>query len=177
MKRLIIWLAAFAVLAACEKTPVAQVSATFENAKDSAVVLQKLNYNRLLVVDTLKTDAAGRINRKLKLQGNDPYFYYFYLGDKPVASLILRPSDQVTLHVPASGPFTVEGSEESTLLQQVNSDFAATAAEIAALTRCLIRPIVAFTRKRLGKIPGRFVEEENLIYFLFLFVYLQPFLP
>lgn len=134
MKRLIIWLAAFAVLAACEKTPVAQVSATFENAKDSAVVLQKLNYNRLLVVDTLKTDAAGRINRKLKLQGNDPYFYYFYLGDKPVASLILRPSDQVTLHVPASGPFTVEGSEESTLLQQVNSDFAATAAEIAALT-------------------------------------------
>ena len=93
MKRLIIWLAAFAVLAACEKTPVAQVSATFENAKDSAVVLQKLNYNRLLVVDTLKTDAAGRINRKLKLQGNDPYFTTSIWATSPLLrSSCVRPT-------------------------------------------------------------------------------------
>jgi len=129
-----IWLAAFSLLAACDKTPVAQVSATFENAKDSTVVLQKLNYNRLVPVDTIKTDAAGRIHRKIKLTGNDPYFYYFYLGGNPVASLILRPSDKVTLTVPASGPFVVEGSEESTLFQQVNNDFAAAAADLSALS-------------------------------------------
>lgn len=129
-----IWLAAFSLLAACDKTPVARVSATFENAKDSAVVLQKLNYNRLVPVDTIKTDAAGRIHRKIKLTGNDPYFYYFYLGGNPVASLILRPSDKVTLTVPASGPFVVEGSEESTLFQQVNNDFAAAAADLSALS-------------------------------------------
>lgn len=134
MKRVMIWLAAFSLLAACDKTPVAQVSATFENAKDSAVVLQKLNYNRLVPVDTIKTDAAGRIYRKIKLTGNDPYFYYFYLGGNPVASLILRPSDKVTLTVPASGPFVVEGSEESTLFQQVNNDFAAAAADLSALS-------------------------------------------
>lgn len=134
MKRVMIWLAAFSLLAACDKTPVAQVSATFENAKDSAVVLQKLNYNRLVPVDTIKTDAAGRIHRKIKLTGNDPYFYYFYLGGNPVASLILRPSDKVTLTVPASGPFVVEGSEESTLFQQVNNDFAAAAADLSALS-------------------------------------------
>lgn len=134
MKRVMIWLAAFSLLAACDKTPVAQVSATFENAKDSTVVLQKLNYNRLVPVDTIKTDAAGRIHRKIKLTGNDPYFYYFYLGGNPVASLILRPSDKVTLTVPASGPFVVEGSEESTLFQQVNNDFAAAAADLSALS-------------------------------------------
>lgn len=134
MKRVMIWLAAFSLLAACDKTPVARVSATFENAKDSAVVLQKLNYNRLVPVDTIKTDAAGRIHRKIKLTGNDPYFYYFYLGGNPVASLILRPSDKVTLTVPASGPFVVEGSEESTLFQQVNNDFAAAAADLSALS-------------------------------------------
>jgi len=134
MKRVMIWLAAFCLLAACDKTPTAQVNATFENAGDSVVVLQKLNYNRLVAVDTFKTDAAGRIRRKVKLTGNDPYFYYFYLGGNPVASLILRPSDQVTLTVPASGPFSVEGSEESQLFQQVNSRFAAASADLSALT-------------------------------------------
>lgn len=133
MKRVMIWLAAFCLLAACDKTPTAQVNATFENARDSVVVLQKLNYNRMVPVDTIKTDAAGRISRKVKLTGNDPYFYYFYLGGNPVASLILRPSDKVTLTVPASGPFTVEGSEESQLFQQVNSQFAAASADLSAL--------------------------------------------
>ena len=133
MRRSIIWLAAFLMLAACDKTPVARISATFENAKDSSVVLQKLNYNRLIPVDTIRTDASGHFNYKVKLTGNDPYFYYLYLGESPVASVILRPSDQVTLTVPASGPFVVEGSEESTLFQQVNATFSETATRMISL--------------------------------------------
>ena len=133
MRRSIIWLAAFLMLAACDKAPVARISATFENAKDSSVVLQKLNYNRLIPVDTIRTDASGHFNYKVKLTGNDPYFYYLYLGESPVASVILRPSDQVTLTVPASGPFVVEGSEESTLFQQVNATFSETATRMISL--------------------------------------------
>ena len=134
MKRILLFFAALGLLAACEKTPVAQISATIENARDSSVVLQKLNYNRLAVVDTIKTDASGRFNYKVKLTGNDPYFYYIYLGGNPVASMILRSSDKVTITVPASGPFTVTGSEESTLFQKVNSAFSEAAAEMAAIS-------------------------------------------
>jgi len=134
MKRILLFFAALGLLAACDKTPVAQISATIENAKDSSVVLQKLNYNRLAVVDTIKTDASGRFNYKVKLTGNDPYFYYIYLGGSPVASMILRPSDKVTITVPASGQFTITGSEESTLFQEVNSAFSEAAAEMAAIS-------------------------------------------
>ena len=136
MKRFITALAAaFFLLVACDKSPVAQINATVENAKDSSVVLQKLNYNRLVPVDTIRTDAKGQFRYKVKLSGNDPYFYYLYLGDKPVASMILRPSDQVTVTVPVSGPFTVTGSEESTLFQEVNTSFAEASDQIASLLK------------------------------------------
>ena len=133
MKRILFLFAALGLVAACSQAPMAQVSATVENAKDSSVVLQKLNYNRLVAVDTIKTDANGRFNYKVKLTGNDPYFYYLYLGGNPVASMILRPSDKVTVNVPANGAFTVAGSEESALFQEVNTRFAEASAEMASL--------------------------------------------
>ena len=133
MKRWMIWTLVVFLAASCNLVPVARISATIENAKDSAVVLQKLNYNRLLIVDTIRTDASGHFNYKVKLKGNEPYFYYLYLGSRPVASMILLPSDQVTIDVPAEGPFTIEGSEESTLFQQVNSSFASVSDQMKAL--------------------------------------------
>lgn len=123
MKKLTILLCTAALLTACNMNPVARISATLEAAPDSAIVLQKLNYNRLQAIDTIRTDASGHFNYKVKLTGNAPYFYYLYAGGTPVASMILLADDQVTVTVPAGGPFKVEGSEESTLLQQVNDRF------------------------------------------------------
>jgi len=48
--------------------------------------------------------------------------------------MILRPSDKVSITVPATGAFTITGSEESTLFQEVNTRFAEATAEMAALT-------------------------------------------
>lgn len=123
MKRLTVLLCTAALLAACSQNPVARISATIESAPDSAVVLQKLNFNRLVPVDTIKADASGHFNYKVKLTGNEPYFYYLHVGGRPVASMILLPDDRVTVDVPAAGDFTVTGSEESVLLQQVNNRF------------------------------------------------------
>ena len=124
MKKFSLWVCALLLIAACRQTPVAQIHATLEGAGDTVVVLQKLNYNRLLPVDTIRTDAAGQFRYKVKLTGNAPYFYYLYYGGNPVASMILLPSDRVDIVVPAEGPFTIEGSEESALFQQVNASFA-----------------------------------------------------
>ena len=137
MKQWTIWAAALLMTASCAKGPEARIQATVENAKDATVVLQKLNYNRLQPVDTIKTDAAGQFNYKVKLTGNDPYFYYLYVNEKPVASMVLRPSDAVKITVPASGPFTIEGSEESTLFQQVNTSFAEASDQMAVLVNTL----------------------------------------
>ena len=137
MKRLTIWICAIALLAACQSTPVARISATVESAPDSVVVLQKFNYNRLQVVDTIKTDPVGHFDYKVSLTGNAPYFYYLYLGGNPVASMILLPSDQVTITVPAGGAFTIEGSEESTLYKEVNEAFAEASEQMNALAATL----------------------------------------
>ena len=134
MKRLTILLCAAVLLASCSQNPTARIRATVEGAPDSSIVLQKLNYNRLVAVDTFRTDAAGHFNCKVKLTGNEPYFYYLYAGGNPVASMILLPGDAVTVTVPVTGDFTVEGSEESALLQQVNNRFLSTVDEMNAVT-------------------------------------------
>lgn len=133
MKKWIFWVSTLLLFAACQSNPVARISATVEGAGDKPVVLQKFNYNRLVLVDTIRTDHDGHFNYKVKLTGNAPYIYYLYLEEKPVASLVLLPSDQVTLTVPAEGPFTVEGSEESVLYQQANDAFAAASGQMTAL--------------------------------------------
>ena len=137
MKKYILWAVALLLVAACQTAPVARIVATVEGAGDKAVVLQKFNYNRLQTVDTIRTDHDGHFNYKVRLTGNAPYIYYLSLEEKPVASLVLLPSDQVTLTVPAEGPFTVEGSEESVLYQEVNSAFSTASVQMNNLAASL----------------------------------------
>ena len=162
MKRIIPIILAISMLAACDKTPVAFINATVEGAGDSSVVLQKLNYNKLVAVDTIKTDTGGRFNYKVRLTGNEPYFYYLYFGGAPIASMILLPSDRVSINVTEGGSFTVEGSEESKLLKEVNERYAvasdaikslmdaigedSTESEIAEINRKLSRIYVDYKR-------------------------------
>ncbi len=137
MKRLMTWALVLCFLSACNPRPVARISATLEGAADSVVVLQKLNYNRLVTVDSIRLDKSGHFNYKVKLTGNEPYFYYLALGGKPVASMVLLPSDQVTVTVPAEGGFEIEGSEESALLKELNDAYAEAAGRMQALAASL----------------------------------------
>ena len=137
MKKYILWAVALLLVAACQTAPVARIVATVEGAGDKAVVLQKFNYNRLQTVDTIRTDHDGHFNYKVRLTGNAPYIYYLSLEEKPVASLVLLPSDQVTLTVPAECPVTVEGSEESVLYQEVNSAFSTASVQMNNLAASL----------------------------------------
>lgn len=137
MKRLILWASALLLLAACSQEPVARISATLEGAGDSTIVLTKLNYNRMVPVDTIRADRDGHFNYRVKLKGNAPYIYYLYQGGNPVASVVLLPSDQVTVTVPADGPYTVEGSEESLLLRDVNAAFSAASGQLNTLAASL----------------------------------------
>ena len=135
MKRLFFCLLALVlVVTACNQASTARISATIEGAPNTAIVLEKLNYNRLQTIDTIRTDGAGQFNYKVRLKGNEPYFYYLYREGSPIASLILLPSDQVTVVVPQEGRFTVEGSEESTLFQEVNEAYARASDQIRNLT-------------------------------------------
>lgn len=124
-------LAVLAIMtAACSKTPTAKICACIEGAADSSVVIQKLNFNKLLPVDTVRTDAAGKFDCKLKLNGNAPFFYYICTGDRLAASVVLLPGDNVKVSVKADGSYTVEGSDESSLLKTANDAFAKALSEM-----------------------------------------------
>lgn len=138
MKRLTPWVLALALAASCQTGPTARIEASLENAKDSAIVLQKLNFSRMQPVDTIRTDASGHFSYKVQLTGNEPYFYYLYAGGTPVASMILKPSDKVEITVPADGAFRIEGSEESRLFQEVNTAYSDAVRQMDALSESLI---------------------------------------
>ena len=123
MKKIILFAVTVFLLASCNSAPTARIDVTVNGAADSSVVLQKLLFNKLQAVDTIKTDAQGHFNYKIKLKGNAPYFYYLYFGDSPVASMILLPKDKVQIKASVGGGYEISGSEESSLLQEVNGRF------------------------------------------------------
>ena len=68
--------AAALLAAAC--TPTAKVEMTLDSAASSEVVVKLLNVNQYEVLDTLKTDAAGKFTYKVNIEEGQPEFVYIY---------------------------------------------------------------------------------------------------
>lgn len=123
MKRAALVAAAVLLISACGKAPVAYISGNIDNLGDSSFVLQKFSLSRLQPVDTVTVDGNGVFSCKVKLAGSDPSFYYLCSGDRSFATVVLLPGDKVSINV-KDGDFTVEGSEESAALKEINDEFA-----------------------------------------------------
>jgi len=135
MKKIL--LLAFVVLfvTSCNNTQNAKINATITDAKDVKVVLQKLNYSTMSVIDTITTDSAGKFKYKVKLPNSSPNFYYLYINDTKVASMILLPKDNVTIVADGKGSYTIEGSLESSNLEKIDNTFYAAIAKMDSLTK------------------------------------------
>ena len=118
-------LLAVAVLAAASScSDKARISGTVTGAPDTQVVVKKLSGSSLVALDTVKTDASGAYAYKIDVQAGQPQFVYLYKGDTKVASLLLQKGDNVKVTSDTLGTYSVEGSEESEKLRQVEADFA-----------------------------------------------------
>ena len=117
-------LVAAAVLAAASScSDNVRISGTLEGAPDSKVVIKQLSGSSFNVLDTVKTDASGAYTYKMSLEEGQPEFVYVFNGDTKVASLLLQKGDKVKVVSDLNGGYTVEGSEESAKLKQVEDDF------------------------------------------------------
>ena len=119
----VIFLAAAALIAAC--TPTARIDGTIGTAPSSEVIVKLLDVNRYEVLDTVATDAAGKFSYKVEVEKGQPEFVYVFYKDTKVASLLLEAGDKVAVTADTLGSYTVEGSEESQKLAQVEKDYAA----------------------------------------------------
>ena len=114
--------AAALLLAACG--PKTVIEGTLQDKADAPVIVKLLDVNKYQVLDTVRTDAAGAFTYKPELEKGCPDFIYLYYGDKKIASLLLQQGDHVKVTADTLGNYTVEGSEESILLQEVEGDYA-----------------------------------------------------
>ena len=116
--KIIIFAAALAMAAACGGN--AKVEGTLAQAPSANVVVKSLNH----IIDTVQTNADGAFSFKVDVVKGQPEFVYLYHGDTKVASLLLEAGDKVTVKADTLGNWSVEGSEESLLLQQVEKNHA-----------------------------------------------------
>lgn len=116
-------LAAALLVAASSCSDKVQIKGTVAGAPDSQVVVKQLSGSSLVVVDTVKTDASGAYSCKIDVPAGQPQFVYLFKGDTKVASLLLQKGDKVKVSSDTLGTYSVEGSEESGKLRQIEADF------------------------------------------------------
>ena len=120
--KIIIFAAAMMVFAACGSK--AKIEGVVTDAPSSEVIVKLLNVNHYEVLDTVKTDASGKFSYKAEIKKGQPEFIYLFHKDTKVASLLLEAGDKVAVKADTLGKYTVEGSEESVKLAQVEKNYA-----------------------------------------------------
>ena len=118
-------------VAACGRT--AKIDAVIADAQSSQVLVKVLKSSALETVDSVACDQTGKFSYKLDIEKGQVEFVYLYQGDRKVASLLLKPGDKVNVQVDSLGNYQVSGSEESSKLAEVESDYVAFLKRIHAL--------------------------------------------
>ena len=125
------FMAAAVLAASCGRT--ARVDAVISDAASSDVVVKLLDVNRFEVLDTVKADSNGKLSYKVSVQKGQPEFIYLFHNDRKIASLILSSGDKVSVVADTLGHYTVEGSEESAKLAQVEKEYAEVMGKVTTL--------------------------------------------
>ena len=115
-----------ALIATCGKRDEARVSLTVKGAPDSTeVVVSRLALNQMQVLDTLYT-SKEKVSVEVPVYPGSPEFVYLTYGNGGSAALLLQSRDRVTVSADMTGTdVRIEGSEESVLMQKVDSDIRA----------------------------------------------------
>lgn len=161
MKRVIVLGLAALMAIGCSKNNTATISANVQGAANKDIVVTQLAVNQMRIVDTLKTGDNCSAKGSIAMAGETPNFYYLVYNGKKLASLILKPGDNVSVKVDTLGNgLVIEGSEESLLLQQYDKALAAVTAEFDAVSAKLIEA----AEKKDEKLVGQFNSQLGKLY-------------
>ena len=131
MKSFKLLLAAALLAAAC--TPKARIDLTVAGAPGREVEVRLLDVNVWKVLDTVKTGTDGSVRYSVEVKEGRPEFVYLFSDGVKLASLLLHEGDRVHVQADTLGNYTVEGSDDSALLQQTERAFSDFASEMARL--------------------------------------------
>ena len=124
-----------ALLTTCGNRDTARINLTVKGAPDSTeVVVSRLAMNEMQVLDTVYT-SKGKVAYKVTVYPDSPEFVYLTYGQGGNVPLLLQDRDRVIVTADWSdfSKVSVEGSEESVLMQEVDSVIKAFNAEFDRL--------------------------------------------
>ena len=124
-----------ALLTTCGNRDTARINLTVKGAPDSTeVVVSRLAMNEIQVLDTVYT-SNGKVTCGVPVYAGSPEFIYLSYGNGENVSLLLQNREKVSVTADWAAPGKVEirGSEESVLMQEVDSVIKAFNAEFDRL--------------------------------------------
>ena len=130
MRSFSIALAAALALVAC--TQGARIDCTVSDAPGSQLMVRQLDLNTYKLIDSVRTDASGRMRCTVPVKEGEPEFVYIFYKDTRIASLLLQKGDNVKVVTDTLGHASVSGSPESEALASVEASAAAFGAAMAA---------------------------------------------
>jgi len=137
MKSFKLFILSAAVLAAVSCSKTARIDFTAGESPETDIVLKKLDVNVFSVLDTVKTDDCGHFVYKVDVAEAQPEFVYIFNGETKLASIVILPGDVIKVVSDSKGSYEVEGSEESSLLKEVETNYASFLSDIMNMTSSL----------------------------------------
>lgn len=122
MRKYILFALAILTASGCSKNPGARINGSFAGLDNVTVYLQTTGGRDLAIVDSTITNSAGDFKFKVDLPHKSPVFYYV-IADNSVIPLIISPGEKISLTSVGNlaRNYQVEGSPESSLLQEFNT--------------------------------------------------------
>lgn len=133
MRKLFVMGLAALMAASCTKSNTAVVDAHIEGADNKLVMVAQLSVNQMKLVDTVRTDSKGTFKSEFAVSEETPNFYYIAYNGRRLASLVLKNGDKVKVTADTLGKnVTIEGSEESVLMQKYETGLTSAIAQFEA---------------------------------------------
>ncbi|MBO4417428.1 MAG: TlpA family protein disulfide reductase [Bacteroidales bacterium] len=133
MKKTLLPLILLLIAVSCSK-PGAVVNLTLKEGISTNVELYKLDYNKLTFTDSLSTNKNGRLHCFLPLaDAVNPTFYYLYHNGTKLAGIVASDKDRISVEADTLGNCTIDGSEDSRLLQEMDNRMAESIAKIESI--------------------------------------------
>lgn len=121
MKKISLFIAAAALLAACDNTPKFHVEGTIEEAKDSMLYLEAATLDGIIKLDSVKLGANGEFSLKGDAPIGCPDFYVLRIADKYI-NFSIDSTETVTFkakYPTMTSDYTVEGSENCQKIKEI----------------------------------------------------------
>ena len=132
MKSCRISLLALAIIVASCAKPSASIVCTVEGAPDTELLVRTAGGTVNELMDTVRTDASGSFRCNIPVQKGNPEFVYVMKGERKLASAVLDCGDKVTIKTDTLGRYSVEGSEDSSLLKEIETAYASYLNKVSA---------------------------------------------